>query len=226
MATLVALAVLPLAVITCQLIAFAIAYGPGASVSPIQYSIYKLAFIAPPLWHCWRHKIGIFRDILKFRNWRNGLPLAISLGLAGAAIFLGVYFTVGDLLVDKAGVVDKINHQFGVNKTTVMLVAPFTVLLNSLLEEFFYRGFSFGLIVKRNRKLGYLLPAATFTVQHLLFIYHWAPWYSIAIGIVGLFVFALVVEWLYERYDTIVAPWVAHGCCDIAMMGIAVMMLS
>jgi membrane protease YdiL (CAAX protease family) len=226
MATLVALAVLPLVVITCQLLAFAMLYGPEAKLSPIEYSIYKLAFIVPPVWYCWQHGIGVFRDIFKFRNGRNGLPVAVGLGLAGAAIFLGVYFTVGHLLIDKAGVVAKINAQFGVNKTTVLLVAPFTVLLNSLLEEFFYRGFSFGLIVKRNRKLGYLLPAVTFTVQHLLFIYHWAPWYSIAIGTLGLFVFALVVEWLYERYDTIVAPWVAHACGDIAMMGIAAIMLS
>ncbi|HEY2838562.1 MAG TPA: CPBP family intramembrane glutamic endopeptidase [Pirellulales bacterium] len=226
MATLIALAMLPLAVIVCQLIAFAAMLEPTESVSPIQYSIYKLAFILPPLWYCWRNHVGLFRDVFKFRNWRNGLPVAIGLGLVGAAIFLGVYFTVGDLLIDKNAVVEKIDNQFGVNRTTVMLVAPFTVLLNSLLEEFFYRGFSFGLLVRRNRALGYLLPAVTFTAQHVLFIYHWAPWYSLLIGVVGLFVFALIVEWLYERYDTIVAPWVAHGCCDIAMMAIAAMMLS
>jgi|GEM_PF-1440920 len=226
MATLIALAVLPLAVITCQLIAFSILLEPTESVSPIQYSIYKIAFALPPLVYCWWQGIGVFRDIFRFRNWRSGLPVALGLGLVGSAIFLGVYFGAGHLLFDKVAVVDKISNQFGVNKTTVMLVAPFTVLLNSLLEEFFYRGFSFGLLLRKNRKLAYLLPAVTFTVQHILFIYHWAPWYSLAIGVVGLFVFALVTEWLYERYQTIVAPWVTHACCDLAMMAIAALMLS
>jgi hypothetical protein len=45
----------------------------------------------------------------------------------------------------------------------------------------------------------------------------------LAIG--GLFVLALLLQWMYARYDTIVAPWIVHVGGDAAMMGIAVTML-
>jgi hypothetical protein len=73
--------------------------------------------------------------------------------------------------------------------------------------------------------LAYLLPAGVFTVQHLLFIYHWVTPLPLALAVVGLFVFAVVVQRLYERADTIVAPWVVHVFGDLAMMAIAMHML-
>jgi len=93
------------------------------------------------------------------------------------------------------------------------------------LEEFFYRGFSFGLLVRKNLAVGYLLPAAAFTVQHVLFIYHWVSLLPLLLAIGGLFVLALLLEWMYAQYDTIVAPWVVHAGGDVAMMGIAVTIL-
>jgi membrane protease YdiL (CAAX protease family) len=119
----------------------------------------------------------------------------------------------------------KINRQFSVNATTVFLVAPFTIVLNSFLEEFFYRGFAFGLLVRRHRPVGFILPAVAFTVQHMLFIYHWVTPLPFAISVVGLMAFALVAERVYATTETIVAPWVIHVFGDIAMMGIAVTLI-
>jgi uncharacterized protein len=218
MATLVILTILPLGVIACQL-------ALGAA-GPVGYSIYKVAFLVPPLLYCRRQRIGIFRDILQFGNWRSGLKFSMGLSIVAAAIFAGAYSAWSDFLIDEATIVDKIDQQFGVDRTTVLLIAPFTILLNSLLEEFFYRGFSFGLLVRRNLAVGYLLPAVAFTVQHVLFIYHWVSLLPLALAIVGLFVLALLLEAIYARFDTIVAPWVVHAGGDVAMMGIAVTMLS
>jgi len=217
MPLLVTLTVLPLAIILAQ-----IAVGTSG---PIGYSLYKIAFLVPTILYCRWQQIGVFRDILKFRNWKKGLLLCASLSIVAAAIFAGAWAAWSDRLIDEVTIIDKIDSQLGVDRSTVMLVAPFTILLNSLLEEFFYRGFSFGLLAKRDLRVGFLLPAAAFTVQHVLFIYHWVTWFPLLLAIVSLFVFSLVLEWLYLRYDTIVAPWVVHIGGDLAMMGIAVTLL-
>ena len=94
-----------------------------------------------------------------------------------------------------------------------------------MLEEFFHRGFSFGQLVKKNRWLGYLLPASVFTVQHMLFIYQWSTPLKLIIAVVALFVFALVLQAIYEKAQSLVTPWVIHIFADIAMMGIAVWLL-
>ena len=66
-------------------------------------------------------------------------------------------------------------------------------LRDSFLEEFFYRGFAFGLLAKKQRTWGYLLPALAFTVQHILFIHHWMTPLPLALAVGGLFVLALVL---------------------------------
>ena len=217
MKTLVAIIILPLAVILLQL-----AVGVSGALG---YSIYKITFIVPPLIYCRVHRISLRDDILKLSNWRRGLKRSCALGILAILIFWGVYYALGDLLLDKEMITAKIETQFGVNAATVFLVAPFTILLNSFLEEFFYRGFAFGLLVKKQRRLGYLLPATVFTVQHLLFIYHWVTPLPFCMAVVGLFIFALVLEKMYEKADSIVAPWLIHMCGDLAMMSIALSML-
>jgi len=215
--TLIVLTLLPLAMIGVQL-----TLGLKGVVG---YSLYKLMLLIPPWLYCRRHGIRVGADILKLRHWRHGLPWALGLGTLAVIIFWGAYYWLGDLLLDKAMITRQIGSQFSVTARTVQLIAPVTIFFNSLLEEFFYRGFAFGLLVRKSRSLGIWLPAVAFTVQHLLFIYHWVTPVPLAMAIVGLMVFALVLEKAYEVADSIVAPWVIHVLGDVAMMGIAVTLL-
>lgn len=218
MAGLIALTVLPLIIILVQ---WLLGAEGGLANAP-----YKLALLIPPLIYCRVQRISIRNDILKFSNWRNAIKPALTLGIVALAIFWGTYFALSDLLLDKDAIVAKIQEQFSVTATTVAFIAVYTIFVNSLLEEFFYRGFTFGLLARRNALLAYLLPAAVFTFQHVFFFYFWymgiVPF---AIAVVGLFVFALVAQKMYAHADTIVAPWLIHIFGDIAMMGVAVEML-
>jgi CAAX protease family protein len=214
--SLAALILLPLAAIGLQL-----SFGLHGAMN----SLYKLCFIIPPLVYCQTQGIGVFSDILKFRNWRRCLGVAIGLAIFAIAVFWSAYYLLGDLLLDKEIICLSIGRQFIVNSKTVLLVAPITIFLNSLVEEFFYRGFAFGLLSRRHRLLGYLLPAAAFTTQHVLFFCSWLSWIPFCVAVAGLLVFALVLQRLYETADSIVAPWVVHMGGDVAMMGIAVVLL-
>ncbi|MEA1951843.1 MAG: CPBP family intramembrane glutamic endopeptidase [Planctomycetota bacterium] len=191
----------------------------------VGYSLYKILFLVPPLIYCRMRGISVIDDVLRPGNWRNCLPAAIGLGLACGAIFLSVYFVAIDWIVERSVIVERMGSQFSVTAATVALVAPITILLNSLLEEFFYRGFAFGRLVGRQRILGQCLPAAAFSIQHLLFISHWLSPGLLALAGLGLFVFAWLLQVLYEKADTIVAPWVVHILADLAMMTIALELL-
>lgn len=220
-AILVTLILLPLAVIGLQLI-----FEVGQNWGQLGYSLYKVFFLVPPLIYCRIHGIQVFRDIFILKNWRRYLAVALGLGVLALLLFWGAYFSLRGLLeIDEELIVRSTAKQFGVTKNNVLMVAPLTIFLNSLLEEFFHRGFSFGLLVKRNRWLGYLLPASVFTVQHMLFIYQWSTPVKLIIAVVALFVFALVLERIYEKAQSLITPWVIHMFGDIAMMGIAVWLM-
>ena len=218
---LVTLILLPLAVIGVQ-----IYFDLGQAWGSAGYSIYKLFFLIPPLIYCRVEGIHIFKDIFILKNWRRYLAFAVGLGVLSLIIFWGAYFSLrGVLEIDEELIVRSTGEQFGVTRSNVLFVAPLTIFLNSLLEEFFHRGFSFGLLVKKNRWLGYLLPASVFTVQHMLFIYQWSTPLKLTIAVVALFVFALVLQAIYEKAQSLVTPWVIHVIADIAMMGIAVWLI-
>ena len=216
MPALVALILFPLVAIGAQL-----ALGLQGSAN----SLYKLCFLIPPLIYCRAQRIRILGDILKFRNWQRCLGVALGLALIAITVFWCAYYLLGDLLLDKEKISASISRQFVVNSSTVLFVAPVTVFLNSLVEEFFYRGFAFGLLSRRHRALGYSLPAAAFTTQHVFFFWFWLQWIPFCVAILGLLVFAVVLQRLYEKADSIVAPWVVHMGGDVAMMGIAVTLL-
>lgn len=220
MVVLAILIFLPLGMITLQVV-----LDLDALLGLWGYSLYKFFFIVPPLIYCRRHGVGILGDICKFRHWRRCLGPALGLGGLAMVVFAGVYGLLGDRMLDKDLIAIKIGEQFKVGAATVFFIAPVTIFANSLLEEFFYRGFAFGLLVKKNRRLGYLLPAVAFTGQHLLFIYHWLTPLPLALAVAGLFLLALVLQKVYEKADSLVAPWIIHMLGDVAMMGIAVTLL-
>lgn len=218
---LVTLILLPLAVVGFQLV-----FKLGETWGSIGYSLYKVFFLIPPLIYCRMKGVDVLRDIFILKNWRRYLSVAVGLGILALAIFWGAYYSLrGVLQIDEDLIVRSTAEQFGVTKHNVLYVAPLTIFLNSLLEEFFHRGFSFGLLVKKNRWLGYLLPATVFTVQHILFIYQWSTPLKLIIAVVALFVFALVLQKVYEKAQSLITPWVIHIFADIAMMGIAVWLI-
>lgn len=215
--TLIVLTLLPLLMIGVQL-----ALDLEGHLGFFGYSFYKLFLIIPPLLYCRAAGLKPLRDVLKLHHWRRGLAMSAGLGILAIAIFCSLYYFLGDLLLDKTMITRKIGEQFSVTATTVLLVAPITIFINSMLEEFFYRGFAFGQLVQRHRSLGYLLPATAFTVQHILFIYHWMSPLPLVMAVTGLFVFALVLQRVYEKTESIAAPWLIHVLGDVSMMGIAV----
>jgi len=218
---LVTLIVFPLCVIGFQLL-----LELGDRWGSVGYSFYKVFFLIPPLIYCRMNGIHVFRDIFILKNWWRYLSVAVGLGILALLIFWVAYFSLRGLLkIDEDLIVRSIGEQFGVTKNNVLFVTPLTIFFNSLLEEFFHRGFSFGLLVKKNRWLGYLLPATVFTVQHILFIYQWSTPLKLIIAVVALFVFALVLQRIYEKAQSLVTPWVIHIFGDIAMMGIAVWLM-
>ena len=221
---LVILVVLPLAVILLQW-----ALDLPVHMGQIGNSLYKFAFVIPPVIYCLVYNESIKSEIFKLQNWRNGIKLSVGLGFLAIGIFWTLYYLLADRLLPKETlekIAENIDSQFGVTRENIWYRAPYTILINSMLEEFFYRGFAFGQLLKKNRLIGYLLPASVFTVQHVLFFNQWEmEWLPFVLAVVGLIFFALVLQWVYAKTNTLIAPWLIHAFGDIAMMGIAVILL-
>ncbi|MDP3980554.1 MAG: CPBP family intramembrane metalloprotease [Chlamydiota bacterium] len=185
------------------------------------YNAYKIGFILPPLLYSRYHGISIRKDIIGWPFQRQNLIHGFVWALFFFTVFWSAFLLFGNWLIDKNFIVQQMNQQFLVNSLTICIIAPITIFFNSMLEEFFYRGFCFGLLLRHHKKFAYVLPAFVFTLQHALFIHMWFNGFVLSLVLISLFVFALILERLYASTKSLAGPWIAHLMGDAAMMSIA-----
>jgi len=80
-------------------------------------------------------------------------------------------------------------------------LCAFTVVIGPVAEEFIFRGMLYPLLKQRDRP-----RLAWFGVSFLFALVHW----DVA-TFVPLFVLALVLTWLYEKTDSLLAPITGHA---------------
>jgi uncharacterized protein len=159
------------------------------------------------------------------RPTRRGLAIGFAIGAVVSGIMLALYFgglaETTELTKAAAGVKQKLLG-FGVSTPEMMVAAGvFYALIHSLLEEYYWRWFTFG-------QLRRLVPVrAAIVVSSLGFMGHHvivlerylpSPWWmlaSISVAIGG-----GIWAWLYESSGSLLGPWVSHLLIDAALFTI------
>jgi len=141
-----------------------------------------------------------------FRLSRKGLPRALALGGAVWLVILGGYFLLRGV-VDFSGVLNNLPE--GVTKDTFLWVALYISFVNSLLEEFFFRGFAYLSLSGRMRGAS-LFSAVAFALYHTAMMLGWFPLPVFLLALAGLTVGGLLFNWLNRRDGTIWTSWLVH----------------
>lgn len=156
-----------------------------------------------------------FKDIsLKrlFLPTRQGLLRAFGLGAGVYAIIMGAYFLLRSF-VDFSPILD--NLPDGVTKATFPLVALYISFVNSLLEEFFFRGFAYLTLVKRWSGAS-LFSAVAFALYHTAMMLGWFPPAIFLLALAGLTVGGLLFNWLNKHDGSIYTSWLVHMFANFA----------
>lgn len=139
-------------------------------------------------------------------------------GLLIAAVLLGVYFLgVADQL-NADGLIEKVSAYGGVQH--FFLLAIFICLLNSGMEEYYWRWFVFGRMRRlMDWRVAIIVSSVGFTLHHIVIL--WAYFPTVGLGILfntGVFVGGCIWAWLLHRQKSIFAPWISHILADAAIM--------
>ena len=112
---------------------------------------------------------------------------------------------------DLSGITRALTENTGITEKNFVYVSLYISFVNSLLEEFFFRGFSF-LILKKHitRKRAQLFSAGAFALYHIAIIAEWVSIPLIALLIAALFVGGILFNMLNERFENIYASWMVH----------------
>ncbi|WP_339222329.1 CPBP family intramembrane glutamic endopeptidase [Paenibacillus sp. FSL W7-1332] len=163
-----------------------------------------------------------FRRLFTFE--RKCLLMSLLLGFGVFTIILGGYFLLSPLF-DFTNVTGALQENLGVNAGNFVFVALYISIANSLLEEFFFRGFAFFTLKEQvGRRFAYLFSAGAFAVYHIAMM---SGWFSVGLFlllIAGLVVAALLFNWLNERSGNIYASWMVHMFANLAINTIGFML--
>ena len=162
------------------------------------------------------------RDALKtlprlFRPERRTLLRAAALGLGVFAVILGGYFILGRFF-DLTGITGALGDNVGVTGGNFLFVAIYISFVNSLLEEFFFRGFLFlGLLDSLPRWLAHGYSAGLFALYHIAMMFGWGSPALIGLILAALVVGGLIFNRLNEAARCIWPSWLVHLCANLAI---------
>lgn len=177
-----------------------------------------LFFIVPLLYI----KFKLKKQILHFLNIRNvdlqRLKLGFYFGLTAAAVIFITFFLLKGFIQTDLIVAD-LRERLKITPQTYVFVALYITFGNSLLEEFFFRGFIFlQLNQKGNRMFAYLFSSLLFAIYHVAIFATWFNGYLILLAILGLTVAGILFNWLNTKSNNFLNSWICHMLADISIV--------
>ena len=156
-----------------------------------------------------------FARLFRFR--REGLLPALGLGAAVYAVILGGYFLLRGW-IDFSGIVDSLSSGAGVNKNNFLFVSLYISFINSLLEEFFFRGFLFAnLKASSTCRFAYIFSSLMFALYHVAMMIGWFHPAVTLLLIAGLTAGGMIFNFLNEKQENICTSWLVHMFANFAI---------
>ena len=155
---------------------------------------------------------------------KKGIKLSLGLGVGVYIVILGGYLLLKDVF-DFSKITGTLAENIGVDKNNFIFVSLYISFINSLLEEFFFRGFAF-LTLKRvtNTKTAYIFSASLFSLYHVAMMIGWFSFRVFLIVLLGLFLGGLIFNYLNEKTGNIYPSWLVHMFANFSINTIGFML--
>lgn len=154
----------------------------------------------------------------------GSLKRAAALGAAVFAVILAAYALLRGR-IDFSGIAAQLTGQAGVNAGNFLFVALYISFVNSLLEEFFFRGFAFlALREAAPPRFALAFSALAFAAYHLGMT---AGWFHPAIwllAMLGLFAGGVLFSLLDAKEGALWPSWLVHLAANLAINLIGLLM--
>ena len=174
-------------------------------------------FLALPLLFFARYKEdwAQFRALFSLRC--RGVTVGLLLGAGIYALIFGGYFAVRGL-VDFGAVTGSLASGMGITADNFLYVAVYISLLNSFLEEFFFRAFGFMTLRRHcSGAAAWLFSPVLFAVYHTGMLWGMFHPAMIVLLMLGLVAGGLIFNALCARFESVYPAWFAHMAANFAI---------
>ncbi|MFA7245433.1 MAG: CPBP family intramembrane glutamic endopeptidase [Candidatus Magasanikbacteria bacterium] len=187
-------------------------------------SLYKLVFLSPIIFAMWSEKKSLTQALFQnfsFATFKKNILRLTLLGIFLSGIYLTSFFVFKNLL-DISTITTKLNSLININLKNLIFIGLYIIIFNSLLEEYFWRGFLFAKLDKILKPWqAYLITGVAFSFHHVMFYYNWFNLGFFVLVTFGLTVYALIMNYVFKKYQDLFSCWYVHIFADIAQIFIA-----
>lgn len=183
----------------------------------VKIPIKIIFFLALPFLFFVKNKDALsdFKKLFVFK--KDGIIKALLLGVCVYAVILGGYFLTRDI-IDYSNVTSALTNDMGITANNFLFVSLYISLMNSFLEEFFFRGFGF-ITLKRHasRKIAYIFSSILFSIYHIGMLVGMFDFGALALLLFGLIIGGCIFNYLNELNDNIYSSWFVHMFANFAI---------
>ena len=181
----------------------------------IKSGIKLVLFLGFPLIYAFFDKELTVKNLFKIE--KKGILPAILMGVLVYAVIVGGYFLLRGVF-DFTKITGALTKNIGVTGKNFVFVSVYISFVNSLLEEFFFRGFAFLTLSKFvGRKISYIFSAGVFALYHVAMMIGWFDLPLFLLIMAGLFAGGLIFNFLNEKSKTIYPSWFLHMFANFAI---------
>ena len=156
-----------------------------------------------------------FKKLFVFK--KKGFLTSIGLGIAVFLVIMGGYLLTKDL-IDYSNVTKSLTESMGITADNFIYVAFYIAIINSFLEEFFFRGYGFITLKKySSRKFAYLFSSGVFAVYHIGMLIGMFNIGALLLLLSGLVAGGCIFNYLNEKNDNIYSSWFVHMFANFAI---------
>lgn len=128
--------------------------------------------------------------------------------------------------IDLAGIRDKLFAKEHLNRNNFIFIFSYIILINSFLEESFFRGFLYQVFRKEgHEKAGIIFSALVFALYHISIMDGWFSPAIMVLGISGLFLTGIFLQLVCKYERSLLGSWLVHGFANLAINTIATIMI-
>ncbi len=154
-------------------------------------------------------------QIIRFHNRKNTKLLLIM--LSGFVMILLGFFLFQDR-IDLSAIKQRLYEKEGLTRENCLYVFAYIMLVNSFLEEAFFRGFLYHIAkTKYSVQAGYLYSSLLFALYHIGIISSWFDPLILVLSLTCLFLSGVFLQFVSVYFDDLKASWMIHLFSNLAI---------
>lgn len=156
-----------------------------------------------------------FKKLFVFKKRR--ILKALLLGVGVYLVILVGYLLLKDV-IDFSNVTTSLTDGMGITAENFLYVSLYISLMNSFLEEFFFRGYGFITLKKySSRKFAYIFSSLIFAIYHVGMLIGMFDIGALILLLIGLIIGGCIFNYLNEANDNIYPSWFVHMFANFAI---------